>query len=135
MTSRTLKSLQGRRASHTEHENSVALVGDGANLVAANPGCLPHTRTLRVGKGLANLRRSLAFPLPTPWRLRNSMPHFHTRAWCSLIPQTWLSTSHLPFQTHTLGDRGLLPWEDGRNRAKAAALTEEPKRQRQWVSL
>lgn len=76
MTSRTLKSLQGRRASHTGHENSVALVGAGANLVAANPGCLPHTRTLRAGKGLANLRRSLAFPLP-PWRLRNSasLPH------------------------------------------------------------
>lgn len=36
--------------------------------------------------------------------LRNSMLHFHTRAWCSLIPQTWLSMPHLPSQTHTLGE-------------------------------
>lgn len=103
MTSRTSKSLQGLRARHTEHENSVALVGDGDNLVTANPCCLPHTPTLRVGKGLASHRHSLVISPAHPQEahimavtmvqttlLRNSIPHFHARAWCSLIPQTWL---------------------------------------------
>lgn len=43
VTSRTLKSLQGLRVSHMEHENSVALVRDEDNLITTNPGCLPHT--------------------------------------------------------------------------------------------
>lgn len=133
--SRTLKSLQGRRAGHTEHKNSVALVADGANLVAANPGCLPHTRTLRVGKGLANLRCSLAFPLPTPGCSETLCLTSTRELGAASSPRP--GCQHLTsLSKPTLwGDRGLLPWEDGRNRTKAAAVTQEPKRQGQWESL
>ena len=152
MTSRTLKSLHG----HVEHENTEALVGGKDNLVTVILDALPTTLALRAEKGLASHTCSLSLSfLIWKWegsfllltRLESQIKavtkaknNSAQKPYASLPPKSLVQphppdlapSASPPFPNPRSGRTEVCyHWEDGRNRAEEAVLTEEPKPQGQ----
>lgn len=135
---RTLKSSQGLRDSHMEHENLGWLWwGTGTiwllKILAAFPHSYPEWGKALHITGLSEWSLLLFIP----WRLksqlcprprmtlpRNPVPPFHARAQCSLTLRPGSQRLPSPPNPHS-GETGFLGWENGRNRVEAAPMSRK----------